>query len=157
VLDPEPERAAEIANEIVELGDVIKEDILYENRRKVFVQTKSYYENKLTSITELENRIDSLENAAFGNKLNRKEDNLLFKLKNQYATEIQELASRKNHLETVEHDFNAELPKSYVISKAIPVTTPVWPPRKLIIAGSVIAYIFLLLVFAIVKHDVNSK
>jgi uncharacterized protein involved in exopolysaccharide biosynthesis len=152
----DPVKAAEIANAIVELGDVIKEEILYASRRKVFMQAKTYFENKSNNVRELENRIDSLERNSAGRKAGWMVDNQLFKLKNQYAIELQELASRKNHLESVERDFNTELPRSYVISKAIPVSKPAWPFRKLIALGAVAAYIFLLLVFEIVRQDVKS-
>jgi uncharacterized protein involved in exopolysaccharide biosynthesis len=153
VLDPDPEKAAEMANAIVKLGDIIKEDILYENRRKAFMQAQLHYENKLYSVEELESQIDSLETVTGENKNNSE----LTRLKSEYAIEMRELASRKNHLETVERDFKTELPQAYVISEAIPAATPAWPRRKLIAAASVIAYAFLLLVFEIVKQDVKSE
>lgn len=152
VLDPDPEKAAEMANTIVELGDIIKEDILYENRMKAFMQAQLHYENKLQGVEKLENKIDNLENTTDDNT----KSNELFRLKNQYSIELQELGSRRNHLETVERDFKTELPRTYVISEAIPAAEPTWPRRKLIALASVFAYIFLLIVVKIIKQDVTS-
>ena len=152
VLNPDPVLAAEMANVIVNLGDVIKEDILYENRRKAFLQAQQHYENKLQSVKLLEQMIDSLDNS--GN--NKSTDNEIFRLKNQYATEVQELASRNNHLEIVERDFNTGLPGSYIISQAIPSAKSHWPNRKLLVTGSAIAFIFFLLVIEIIKQNAKS-
>jgi uncharacterized protein involved in exopolysaccharide biosynthesis len=152
VLNPDPILAAEMANVIVNLGDVIKEDILYENRRKALLQAQQHYENKLQNVQLLEHRIDSLDPSGTG----RSSGNEIIRLKNQYATEIQELASRKNHLEMVERDFNTGLPGSYIISQAIPAASPHWPNRKLLVAGSVIAFIFFASVIEIVKQNAKS-
>jgi uncharacterized protein involved in exopolysaccharide biosynthesis len=156
VMNPDPVEAAEMANGIVKLGDEIKEEILYENRRTVFMQAELHYENKASDVRNLESRIDSVENLIAEREPGRLESNLLFKLKNQYSFELHEMLSRQNHLESVEHDFKTELPKSYIISKAIPPSSPSWPPRKLITAAAVAAYIFLLIVVEIVKQDVKS-
>jgi uncharacterized protein involved in exopolysaccharide biosynthesis len=156
VLDSDPVEAAKMANGIINLGDEIKEEILYENRRTVFMQAKLHYENKASDVRNLEERIDSVENLNTERKPNRQDNNLLFKLKNQYSFELSEMLSRKNHLELVKHDFNMELPKSYIVSEAIPPASPSWPPRKLITLAAIAAYIFLLLVIEIVKQDVKS-
>ncbi len=152
VLNPDPVLAAEMANVIVNLGDVIKEDILYENRRKAFLQSQQHYDTKYQSVKLMEQTIDSLENS----QTDLGKGSEIFRLKNQYATEIQELASRKNHLEMVERDFNTGLPGSYIVSRAIPAAKPHWPNRKLLVAGSVIAFIFFLLVIEIVKQNAKS-
>ncbi len=156
VTDPDPVEAAEIANGIVKLGDEIKEEILYENRKMVFMQAKLHLENKTSNVRELEISIDSVENLIAQRKSGRQDNSLLFKLKNQYSFELNEMLTRKNHLESVERDFYTELPKSYVISEAIPAAVPLWPPRKLITAAAVIACMFLLLVVEIIKQDVKS-
>jgi uncharacterized protein involved in exopolysaccharide biosynthesis len=156
VKDPNPVKAAEMANEIVKLGDEIKEGILYENRRTVFIQAELHYENKASDVRNLKSRIDSFENQISERELSREENSLLFNLKNQYSFEVQEMLSRKNHLESVKRDFNMELPKSYIVSEAIPPASPSWPPRKLITLAAIAAYIFLLVVVEIVKQDVKS-
>jgi uncharacterized protein involved in exopolysaccharide biosynthesis len=156
VRDPSPEKAAGMANAIVKMGDGIKEEILFENRRKAFMQAKLHYENKLSGIAEFEYLIDSLENVLSGRNATHTERNQLQRIKNQYSVEIQELVSRKNHLEMVERDFNAELPGAYIISTAIPAAKPDWPRRKLISAAAVVSFVFLMLVFEIIKQDVNS-
>lgn len=156
VLDADPVQAAEMANGIVKLGDEIKEEILFENRRTVFMQTKMHYENKASDVKNLENRIDSLEKLVSEQVSGQNDSNLLFKLKNQYAIELNEMLSRKNHLESAELDFKAELPKSYIVSKAIPPASPSKPPRKVITLAAMAAYIFILLVAEIIKQDVKT-
>jgi uncharacterized protein involved in exopolysaccharide biosynthesis len=156
VRDPSPEQAAGMANAIVKMGDGIKEEILFENRRKAFMQAKLHYENKLSDVNDLENLTDSMENVLSARNATQAERNQLQRIKNQYSVEIQELVSRKNHLEMVERDFKAELPGAYIISEAIPAANPDWPRRKLISAAAVLGYLFLMLVFEIVKQDVNS-
>lgn len=152
VLNPDPVLAAEMANVIVDLGDVIKEDILYENRRKVFLQAQQHYENKFKNVRLLEQIIDSLDYTGKG----KSTGNEMLRLKNQYATEVQELASRKNHLEMVERDFKTRLPGSYVISPAIPAARPHWPNRRLLVTGAVISFVFIVLVIEIIKQNAKS-
>lgn len=157
VKDHDPEKAAEIANTIVELGDLIKEGIFYANRREVFLQAKSYYEEKEISVTRLEHEIDSLENRIKSSQANRMESNKLLRLQNQYPLELQKLFLRKNHLETVERDFNSFLPSSYIISKAIPVTSAVWPKRAIIALAGMFGYLLLIIIIEIIRRDVKRS
>lgn len=157
VKDRDPLIAAEMANSLVELGDIIKEEILFTNRKEAFLQSQKHFEDKQNSVKELESSIDSLEINIVNREASRLENNELFKLKNLYAIELEEMASRKNHLESVKLDFETELPKSYIISDAIPVTEPVWPKRKLLILLSMFTYGLLFLIFHIVKWDVQNK
>lgn len=120
------------------------------------MQAELHYENKASDVRNLESRIDSIENKIAEQEPSRLDSNMIFKLKNQYSFELSEMLSRKNHLESVQRDFNMELPKSYIVSEAIPPASPSWPPRKLITAAAIAAYIFLLLVVEIVKQDVKS-
>jgi uncharacterized protein involved in exopolysaccharide biosynthesis len=155
VRDRDPEKAAAIANAVVELGDVIKEDILHANRLEVFVYTKTHFENKEQSVMDLEHRLDSLENALLTARNKQRINNELFKLRTLYSIELQELAGRKNHLETIQRGFETALPSAYVISKALPEANPVWPKRVLWTGLAVLAYILIAIVIEAIKRDVR--
>jgi uncharacterized protein involved in exopolysaccharide biosynthesis len=153
--DHDPERAAAIANAIVALGDVIKEDILHANRREVYLHAKMHFENKEQSVIDLENRLDSLENIKTTPRNQQRINNELFKLRTLYSIELHELAGRKNHLETIHRGFETALPSAYVISKALPELNPVWPRRILMTALAVMAYILIAIVVEAIKRDVR--
>lgn len=155
VRNHDPEKAAAIANAVVELGDVIKEDILHANRKEVFLHAKTHFENKEQSVMDLENRLDSLENALLMAKNKQRINNELFKLRTLYSIELHELAGRKNHLETIQRGFETALPSAYVISKALPETNPVWPKRVLWAGLAVLAYILIAIVIEAIKRDVR--
>ncbi|MBE0661985.1 MAG: hypothetical protein IH597_05910 [Bacteroidales bacterium] len=153
--DHDPERAAAIANALVELGDIIKGDILHANRKEVFIHARTHFENKEKSVFELENKLDSLENALLTAQNKQRINNELFKLRTLYSIELQELAGRKNHLETIQRGFETALPSAYVISKALPEVNPVWPKRLLWTILAVFAYVLIALVVEVIKRDVR--
>jgi uncharacterized protein involved in exopolysaccharide biosynthesis len=155
VRDRDPERAAAIANAIIELGDIIKEDILRANRKEVYLHARTHYENKEQSVLELEKRIDSLEKSIRSGRQEQLANNELFKLRTLYSLELQELAGRKNHLETIQHGFNTALPRAYVISEAIPEASPVWPRRKLWSLAAMLTFIVVVVVIEVIRRDVG--
>lgn len=155
VRNPDPTRAAAIANAIVELGDVIKEDILHANRREVYLHAKTHFENKEISVNALESQLDSLEAELLTARNKQRVNSEIFKIRTLYSIELQELAGRKNHLETVQRGFETALPKAYVISEALPDASPVWPRRILWTALSVIAYVIIVIVVEVIKRDVS--
>ncbi len=153
VRDTNPDRAAIIANAIVELGNNIKEDLLLANRKGALDYTKVLYDSKILDVQNLEHRIDSINNLnGKGSNSTRLE---LSKLQTVYATEIQELAGRKNHFEREEKSFETELPKAYVISTGIPSDRPVSPPRVLILLASALLYLFVVFATIIIMRDVK--
>jgi uncharacterized protein involved in exopolysaccharide biosynthesis len=155
VRDSDPERAAAVANAIIELGDIIKEDILRANRKEVYLHAKTHFKNKEQSVLELEQRIDSIERYIRPGLDAHLANNELFKLRTFYSLELQELAGRKNHLETIQHGFNTALPSAYVISEGIPEATPVWPQRKLWSLAAVLTFIVLVVGIEVIRRDVG--
>jgi len=153
VKDPDAVRAAEIANAIVELGNNIKEDLLSANRRGALDYAQTLYDSKIIDIQNLEHRIDSIGSIPGNMTVTMRTH--LSKLQTVYATELQELAGRKNHLEREQKSFETELPKAYVISTAIPGDKPVSPSRSLISLATGIIYLFLLFVLIIIRRDVK--
>ncbi|MFA6128299.1 MAG: hypothetical protein WC699_13435 [Bacteroidales bacterium] len=153
VKDSDPERAAEMANAIVDLGNNIKEDLLSANRKGALDYAQTLYDNKIVDVQNLEHKIDSI--SIISGAASASDRNLLSKLQTVYATELQELAGRKNHLEREQRSFETELPKAYVISKAIPNDHPDSPKRLLITLAAALFYLFIVFVFIIVRRDVQ--
>ncbi len=153
VKDTDPARATAIANDIVDLGNVIKEAVLYANRKGAVEYAKNLYESKLHEIELLENEIDSLTSAARNSASTEQAE--LAKLQTQYGIGLQELMGRKNHFEREQKSLETELPQAYVISAAIADTSPNSPNRKLISLSCILLYFFAAGVFFIVSRDVK--
>lgn len=153
VRDNDPVRAARIANAIVELGNNIKEDLLSANRKGALDYARTLYDSKAVDVVNLEKKIDSVSSLP-GNE-SRTVKNQLSKLQTVYASELQELAGRKNHMEREQKSFETELPKAYVISSAIPGDRPVYPPRMLITLAAGLIYLFAVAIFIIIVRDVK--
>lgn len=151
--DPDPERAAEIANAIVTLGDNIKEALLYANRADALNYASTLYEKKLTEVGEMERQLDSLEEiSAAGGKVNT----LLTKTRMFYDMELQELAGRKNHLEREQKSFETELPGAYVISFAVADHHAVSPKRPLLALAAMIIFLALFFAAQIFRRDARK-
>jgi uncharacterized protein involved in exopolysaccharide biosynthesis len=153
VRDPDPAKAARMANAIVELGNHIKEDLLSANRKGSLDYARTLYDSKVIDVQNLEKRIDSIGNIR--EPMPASTRNLLSKLQTIYSTELQELAGRKNHLEREQRSFETGLPKAYVISAAIPGDRPVSPKRFLTVIAAALIYLFLLSVILIIRRDVK--
>jgi hypothetical protein len=148
VKDHNPERAADMANAIVQLGDGIKEGLLSGNRRDALEYSSLLFESKAIEVASIEKQIDSLE--MLGGKAHTV---VLDKLKSVYALELQELAGRKNHLEREQKNFETALPTSYVITRAYPASGPSWPPRMLLSLLAIAAVAGVALLSYILKPD----
>jgi uncharacterized protein involved in exopolysaccharide biosynthesis len=153
VTDPDAIRAAEMTNAIVELGNNIKEDLLLANRKGALEYAKTLYDSKVIDVQNLERRMDSINNIS--GIVTPSTRNQLLKLQTVYATELQELAGRKNHLEREQQSFETKLPKAYVISSAIPGDRPVSPRRLLITLAAGAICLFLICLLVIILRDVK--
>lgn len=124
---PDPTLAANVANRMVELGDAIKDQLLRENRKEAMEFAKQLYTAKWTEVQQLEKLVDSLvlqtDTAQLANK------HLFNKVYSSYLQESRELLGRKGHLEREQRNFETKLPKSYIISSAVPPSKPNWPPK----------------------------
>ena len=153
VKDPDAGRAAAMTNAIVDLGNYIKEDLLSANRKGALDYARTLYDSKIIDVRNLERRIDSISN--IHGEISATQRNLLSKLQTVYASELQELAGRKNHLEREQKSFETELPKAYVISTAIAGDRPVSPQRLLTAVAAGAVYLFLIIVIFILRRDVQ--
>jgi len=91
VRDNDPKRAADMANEIIVLGEVIKRNLLFPNRQESMRYVTSLYNQKELEVARLQNTLDSLRETPRGSK----SDYLYSKTLTLYNLEFQELKSHK--------------------------------------------------------------
>ena len=153
VRDNNPDKAAEMANYIINLGESIKRNLLLSNREEALLYSKSLYEEKVEEITTLEKTIDSLEQGGHSSKGNFKYDKVLA----AYKLELEEFISRKNQYERAKKDFEAPLPKVYIVSPALALDQKVWPKRGLLCISVAVIYLILIVVIEIIKRDFSKR
>ncbi len=152
VRDNDAKRAADIANEIIVLGELIKRNLLFTNRQESMRYANSLYNQKSIEVARLEKSLDSLMETSHGIK----RDYLYEKMLTLYRLEFQELISRKGLFEREQNNFDTPLPTAYVISSAVPKSQTIWPKRSLLMGAGAGIYFLLLLVFEIIRRD-NRK
>lgn len=152
VRDNDAQRAADIANEIIVLGEMIKGNLLFPNRQESMRYVNSLYNQKSLEVARLEKSLDSLMETSHGIK----RDYLYEKMLTLYRLEFQELITRKGLYEREQKNFDTPLPTAYVISSAIPKSQQIWPKRGLLMGAGTGIYFIILLVFEIIQRD-NRK
>jgi len=149
VRDTDAKRAADIANEIVALGEVIKRNLLFPNRLESMRYVTSLYKEKTAEVARLEQSLDSLMETPLG----AKKDFLYNKTLTIYNREYQELITRKGLYEREQKNFGTPLPTAYIISSAVPKSQTIWPRRGLLMVAGAGIYLLLLIVFEIIRRD----
>lgn len=153
VRDNDPGRAAEIANDMIVLGEVIKTNLLFPNRQESMRYVTSLYDQKARDVAVLQKMLDSL--ISTGQPL---QNNYLYnQTLTHYNLEFQELIARKGFYEKEQKNFDTPLPSAYVISQAVPITNPVWPRRTLLLAAGVALYLILFLVLEIIRREQTAN
>ncbi len=163
--------AAEMANRIVALGDLIKEDILLENRLAAYNFANELYNEKLEETLEMERRITeqgapvkhmkeetvSISPAEIFSHAEAEEgDGFTPRALRQltiYESELWNLTSLKNNYERVRKSLETPIPRSYVVSPAVVAEKPAWPPRLLIAVAAVISFAVIMVFIRIVRMD----
>ncbi len=163
--------AAEMANRIVVLGDLIKEDILLENRLAAYNFARGLYSEKLEETLEMERQIIEQEailplqhvRAGTGDSspaeipwhteaANAATPDIHRQL-TIYEAELWTLTSLKNDYSRVRKSLETPIPRSYVVSPAAVAEKPSWPPRLLISVAAVIVFVVLMVFIRIVRMD----
>jgi uncharacterized protein involved in exopolysaccharide biosynthesis len=153
VKDHDPDRAAEMANTIARLGDVIKEDILLENRLNAYHFARELFEQKESEIIVIEERLKMDENERELHSPGTES----FRQRTFYEAELWELTARKNQYEKLRKSLETPLPRSYIVSPAIASHAPSWPPRILITIGAILTYIIIVLFIQIIRKDAQNR
>ncbi|TVR75143.1 MAG: hypothetical protein EA408_00850 [Marinilabiliales bacterium] len=165
--------AAEMANRIVALGDLIKEDILLENRLAAYNFARELYMEKLEETLEMERQImgqgailplqrlktgtaDISPAEIFGHAEAEEADDVTpgaLRQLTTYESELWNLTSLKNDYERVRKSLETPIPRSYVVSPAVVAENPAWPPRLLLAVAAVIAFVIIMVFVRIVRMD----
>lgn len=149
VRDKDPIMAATLANTIVSLGDIIKQDILLENRMIAIDFARDLYEKKQAEILMLEEKTRSDKT-----KTSFSQDDYYSPTHRQkvvYEAELYELTALKNNFDKLSRSLSIDLPKVYVISEAVAPHQPVWPPRLLLSVAAALVYIAMAFLIGIIR------
>lgn len=148
VRDSNPNKAAAMANYMVSMGELVKQQLLYPNRKEALNYSKSLFEQKNVQVSIIENEIDSIERNDAS-----KNSKPYIRLMSIYNQELQELITRKNQYERAQKDFNTPLPKVYIVSGAFASNKPVWPHPWMLCAIGLFGYLFIIIIIEIIKRD----
>ncbi len=152
VRDHDALKAAALANEIVRLGDVIKEDLLRKNRLAAYHFARGLYEDKLAELDALEDPFQ-LKDAVVPDRAS----SLPFRTSGTqsfYEFLLLELSERKSNYEILKKSLETPLPAAYVISPAGVAHRPVWPPRLLLSAAALMVFAVVMIFVEVIRKDV---
>ncbi len=152
VRDHDALMAAALANEIVRLGDVIKEDLLRKNRLAAYHFARSLYEDKLAELDALEDAFQLKDAVADDKTLSL--PLLASRTQSFYEFLLMELSERKSNYEIVKKSLETSLPTAYVISPAGVAHRPVWPPRLLLSAAALMVFSVVMIFVEVIRKDV---
>ncbi len=153
VRDEDAQTAADIANDIVRLGDVIKNNLLMDNRLAAYRFAKQVYESKLAEIDAMEQRLSLVdlpeheEQEAFSARMPRERVN--------FESELWELTERRNRYEMMRKSLEMDLPSSYLVTPAIAAGKPSWPPRLLFASAAALAFVLIFVFVEMIRRDVR--
>ncbi len=151
VRDADPERAASMANEVIRLGDVIREIILYENRLTAYHFALELYEQKLKEVGEMEQKMQSVDFVP-GSYLLTDPANPV-RVRTQYEAALWAMTERKNQYETISKSLQTPLPGAYVVSPGVPSHNPYWPRRILFSLAAVVLFVLLTFFIEMIRLD----
>ena len=154
VMHEDAQTAADMANEIVRLGDVIKNDLLMDNRLEAYRFAKDLYESKRAEIDAIEQRLAAAsvpEHAGqdgFSTQMTRKRVG--------FEAELWELTERRNRYEMMRKSLEMDLPSSYRVTPAIAAGKPSWPPRILFASVAALAFALVFVFVEMIRKDARS-
>lgn len=135
VQSSDAERASDIANRAVALGDSLKQQLLVENRWQSLSFLRQAVHDKEAEVMQYQKKLDSVRAELDDSK---KEDASAFRLERLYGESVNELARYTTQLRRAEIALNAPAPKAYVFSEATANEQVVYPNRWLIFFGTLI-------------------
>jgi uncharacterized protein involved in exopolysaccharide biosynthesis len=149
VRDEHPEQAAAMANRLVALADEHKSAVVKGNVKLAAEAALKSYEEKSAIIALMTDSLEALRQAGesvwtYGEerKSGRYQNYEL-----QYRKELERYMELKQRWEELDDLLQAEIPRSYVVSAAIPASQPVYPKKALLslLVGSIAAIAYLVI------------
>ncbi len=133
VLDENPKLSAEMANSLINLADNHKSEIIHSNLKQATISSKFSYLNKNKSVTQMSDSLISLRNAGevVWNLGEERKSGRYINYEIQYRKELDQMYGFKTRYEELESLLSQEVPKSYIISKAIASSKAVFPRKGL--------------------------
>jgi uncharacterized protein involved in exopolysaccharide biosynthesis len=154
VSHPDAATSAHMANTMVTLADVLKEEMLRENRHAAYRFAKERYDEKLMEINRMENSPEEWTEVQFKTVAGISMGNV--RQRNLYEAELWELTSLKNQYQKLHKSILTPQPRSYVVSAAIPPAKPIWPPRLIITGAAMMIFVLLMIFVQLVKQEVKN-
>ncbi len=155
VSDTDPSRAASMANDIVGLGDVIKEDLLLENRLAAYDFARTLYEQKLEEVELLEEQLHIPDTLPKAQQMQRSFG--AYRDQVTYESQVWELTERRSRYETLQKSLEVPLPQSYVVSPAVEPHRASWPPRLLLAIAAAVLFAVLMFAVELIRKDVQAN
>ncbi len=154
VTDRDPARAAAMANDIVRLGDVIKEDLLLKNRLAAYAFARDLYEQKLQEVDLLEEKMRVLDSI---NNIRPVERHFVtYREQLSFEALVLELGERRSSYETIQKSLDVPLPQSYVVSAATEPYRAAWPPRLILAIAAAVLFAVLFIAIELIRKDVKQ-
>lgn len=171
VYDTDPQHAANIANDIVKIGDIVKNKIIKSNLRNLYVSIENQFNeqvNRLDSHAVYINAFAKMQLIKFSkaspmnedlgavkmhinNLLNSgiySSDMLLTSLLQDYLIKLQRLDVIQQNYNQALSIMSSDIPACYQISSAEPVYKKAYPPRTFIaLAGAAVGFLLLWLYY----------
>ncbi|MCH8331306.1 MAG: hypothetical protein IH946_07980 [Bacteroidetes bacterium] len=142
VLDTSSELASKIANESARKVDESIKEIIKQNKARII---EVFQDNLATKEQQLKKLTDSI-NALVPGSIRPETISLLFQKQETVAEELNTLSSLH---EKYVASYNANFPTIYIFERAYPAEKKKYPVRWLIVVGSVIATLFLSVIFVL--------
>lgn len=180
VEDSDPETAANIANNLVTVGDAVKASILRKNLKAALGYLEKDYNKKVTEFNALADNVNRLARNKKLPNLNLKSQSFVERMKEQinliselssannngydlkqqynYESILSQLAEVQSSYEQASSNLNNNYPTCYVVSPAEASYKKVSPNRTLIVtAAAISAFLFSLLVLLLIEKTMQLK
>ena len=150
VSDKDPIIAANMANDIVEVGGVLLEQIKKANVKVVLKDREREYFSKKSEIDSLENELSKVRDLIDSKNPYDLNTIKFVRLKKQFLDEIGKLSDKKTKYELALNHYSARIPTYYPIDTAVPNYEKVFPNTLItlvVVLVPVLAFMMLFLSF----------
>lgn len=146
--------SASIASAMIELGDILRHEVLHDNRRVAVDFARERFHDKRAEV-------DSLERALLANNLNVQDNehflSEIHRSRVLFEAELWQLSQLRADYERLTRMLNTPLPATYIISRPVVSYKPVWPPRILLSVAAMVVFVIAFLFFETVKNELRKN
>lgn len=146
--------SAAIASAMIELGDILRHEVLHDNRRVAVDFARVRFDDKRAEV-------DSLERALLAGNMNiQNNEHFLSEIHRSrvlFEAELWQLSQLRADYERLTRMLSTPLPATYIISSPVRSYKPVWPPRILLSVGAMVVFVISFLFFETVKNELRKN